>query len=70
MKLFVTHSGFLSTTETVYNGVPIVAIPVAGDQKMNAVSSTNAGFGVHIFMDDLTESTLSEAIEEVMTNPK
>lgn len=39
-KLFITHGGLLSTTETTYHGVLILAVPVFADQEMNAARAT------------------------------
>jgi hypothetical protein len=35
VKLFITHGGLLSTTEAAYAAVPVLGIPVFGDQKVN-----------------------------------
>ncbi|XP_056643375.1 UDP-glucosyltransferase 2-like isoform X1 [Diorhabda sublineata] len=70
IKLFITHGGFLSTIETVYHGVPTVAIPVFADQKQNAESTVSAGFAKIVNFADISEQTISDAIDEVITNKK
>ena len=70
LKLFITHGGLLSTTEAVTRGVPIVGIPVMGDQPLNMKFNSAAGFGVAVDFDDLNEETLYNAITEVLNNPK
>ncbi|XP_072387621.1 UDP-glucosyltransferase 2-like [Diabrotica undecimpunctata] len=70
IKLFITHGGFLSTIETVYHGVPTVAIPVLGDQLKNARQSESDGYTKVIEMQELTEELLSSTIEEVISNKK
>jgi UDP:flavonoid glycosyltransferase YjiC (YdhE family) len=32
IKAFITHGGMLSIQESVYNGVPLIGLPVYGDQ--------------------------------------
>jgi len=34
VKLFITHGGLLGTTEAIVEGVPILGIPIFGDQKV------------------------------------
>uniref|UniRef100_V5GU86 UDP-glucuronosyltransferase n=1 Tax=Anoplophora glabripennis TaxID=217634 RepID=V5GU86_ANOGL len=70
VKLFITHGGLLSTTETVYHGVPIIAIPIFGDQKMNAYNAKEAGYGLILPFTEMTEETLSSALAEILENPK
>ncbi|KAJ8980270.1 hypothetical protein NQ317_005128 [Molorchus minor] len=70
VKVFITHGGLLSTTETVYNGVPIVAIPILGDQKMNAYGAQDAGYGIVLPFNELTEQKLTSVLDEIITNPK
>ncbi|KAF5304917.1 hypothetical protein FQR65_LT00801 [Abscondita terminalis] len=70
MKLFITHGGLLSTTEAIYNGVPMIGIPFFGDQAANVAESVLKGYAVGIPYLELSEETLSKAISEVMDNPK
>lgn len=37
IKLFISHGGYLSTTEAAYEGVQTLGIPVYGDQMVNAI---------------------------------
>ena len=70
LKLFITHGGLLSTTEAVTRGVPLVGIPVAGDQPVNMKYTTEAGFGITLEIDDISQDNFYEAIQEVLNNPK
>lgn len=69
-KLFITHGGLLSTIETIYFAVPIIAIPVFADQRGNAKRAECSGFGVTISFNAINEELLSEKINEILTNPK
>ncbi|KAK5645028.1 hypothetical protein RI129_006328 [Pyrocoelia pectoralis] len=69
-KLFITHGGLLSTMESTYHGVPIVAIPIFADQELNAANAESNGYAVVVSYDDLKEDELYEAINKVLTNPK
>jgi hypothetical protein len=69
LKLFITHGGLLSTTETIYHGVPALAIPIAGDQKLNARQIVNMGIGLTIGYQEITEEALSNKINQLLSNP-
>uniref|UniRef100_T1H5D9 UDP-glucuronosyltransferase n=1 Tax=Megaselia scalaris TaxID=36166 RepID=T1H5D9_MEGSC len=43
---FITHGGLLSTTESIYHGVPIIGIPMFGDQFLNMAQAVNGGYGL------------------------
>ncbi|GLG96693.1 ADP,ATP carrier protein 1 [Gryllus bimaculatus] len=48
LRLFITHGGLMSTQEAVYHGVPVVGIPLFGDQQLNMNRAAAAGFGVSL----------------------
>ncbi|XP_018579875.1 UDP-glucuronosyltransferase 2B15-like [Anoplophora glabripennis] len=70
VKLFITHGGLLSTIETVYHGVPIIAIPIGGDQKMNAYGAERQGYGIVLPLREISEEKLSGLLDEVLANPQ
>ncbi|XP_028153736.1 UDP-glycosyltransferase UGT5 [Diabrotica virgifera virgifera] len=70
VKLFITHGGFLSTIETMYHGIPTVSVPVINDQKTNARQAEKNGISIVVDYNTLTEEQLSEAIEEILSNPR
>ncbi|CAK1545463.1 unnamed protein product [Leptosia nina] len=71
LKFFITHGGQLSTTEAIHFGVPVIGIPVLGDQHANMNSVKSKGFGITV---QLTEQylvkDLYEAIKEIKSNPR
>uniref|UniRef100_A0A1Y1MYZ1 UDP-glucuronosyltransferase n=1 Tax=Photinus pyralis TaxID=7054 RepID=A0A1Y1MYZ1_PHOPY len=70
IKLFVTHGGLLSIIETIYHGVPIVGIPIFGDQEMNMAVVEADGYGKLLRFSALTEETFRKALTEVLNNDK
>ncbi|XP_044267212.1 UDP-glycosyltransferase UGT5-like [Tribolium madens] len=69
VKAFISHGGLLSTMESVYHAVPIVGIPVMADQKMNIQLAVSYGYAVAVPYQELSEETLTEALNQVLTNP-
>nr|ASX93996.1 UDP-glycosyltransferase UGT42D1 [Zygaena filipendulae] len=63
---FFSHSGMGSTTESIHYGVPMVAMPILGDQPSNAASVEESGLGVQIQMKDLTKDNLIKAFKKVL----
>lgn len=65
--LLITHGGHGSTTEAIYHGIPIVAIPFAMDQKTNAKSlADNLGMGVVIDSQTLTADQILSTITHTL----
>uniref|UniRef100_A0A2P2I4R3 UDP-glucuronosyltransferase 2C1-like n=1 Tax=Hirondellea gigas TaxID=1518452 RepID=A0A2P2I4R3_9CRUS len=70
MRLFITHGGLLSTQEATYHGVPILGIPVFGDQEGNMAGAEAQGWGIKLSWDELTQQSLAAAIEHLINNPE
>ncbi|CAG4945820.1 unnamed protein product [Parnassius apollo] len=66
---FFSHAGMGGTTEAIHFGVPIVAMPVMGDQPANAAAIEESGLGVQIQINDLTKQNLVAAFKKVV-DPK
>lgn len=56
----------LSTTEAIYHGVPMIGMPVFGDQPANAGAMEESGLGVQIQIRDLTKENLSQKLKTVL----
>lgn len=68
--MFVTHGGLLSVTETVHFGVPIISIPVFGDQFINALRAERKGYGKKVDLTYTMDQDIKEALNELLSNPK
>ena len=69
-KLFITHGGLNSIFEAVYHGVPILGLPFGTDQKLNMRKAVEEGYARRIFWPDLSQELLSEAIGDMLHNPR
>ncbi|SPP82269.1 UDP-glucuronosyltransferase 1-5 [Drosophila guanche] len=69
-KLFITHAGKGGITEAQYHGVPMVALPIFGDQLGNADQMQNSGYGLALDLQSITEESLTAALKEVLENDK
>jgi len=69
IKLFITHGGLLGTTEALVEGVPVLGLPVFGDQNMNMAKAVARGYGLKIGLDEITEEKVSHALNELLFNP-
>ena len=56
-KLFLTHCGLLSFQESVYHGVPMLAMPLINDQHANAARIVRMGLGELMPWKELSEQS-------------
>ncbi|MDZ3952286.1 macrolide family glycosyltransferase [Bacillus thuringiensis] len=66
--VFVTHGGMNSTSEALYYGVPLVVIPVTGDQPVVAKRVVEMGAGVQLNRKEVTSERLREAVQQVQAD--
>ncbi len=65
--LTITHAGMNTTLESLSNGVPMVAIPVANDQPGVAARIAYTGVGELVSLKELSVSKVRSAIGKVLT---
>lgn len=70
VRVFVTHGGLLSTQESIHHGVPVVGIPLFGDQRFNMAIAKSKGWGVTVDFLSITQEALQAALKEVLENPR
>ncbi|KAL1491842.1 hypothetical protein ABEB36_012377 [Hypothenemus hampei] len=72
VKLFITHGGLLSSIETIYHGVPILAIPIVGDQMGNSDLAVSNGYALKLKYNspEFTKENFEKSLNELLRNPK
>ncbi|XP_023027651.1 UDP-glucosyltransferase 2 [Leptinotarsa decemlineata] len=68
LKAIVTHGGLMTKIEAIHYGVPMVGIPLFGDQKNTVAHSVSEGIAIQIRLGELSEETLYNAITEIISN--
>ncbi|XP_037089979.1 UDP-glucosyltransferase 2-like [Pollicipes pollicipes] len=66
-RLFISHGGFASVLEALCHGVPLLAMPVTGDQQSNAAHAADLGVAEVLTWESLTSETLQAAIRSAMS---
>jgi glucuronosyltransferase len=56
----------MSFQEGIFNRLPMIVIPFTGEQYRNGLYAERHGFGKLLEFDDLTNETLTAAIDEVL----
>lgn len=70
IKAFIYQGGLQSTEEAIAAGVPLIALPIFGDQEQNVNKMVHIGGAVKLNIRSFTKSDLQEAILEVAENVK
>jgi UDP:flavonoid glycosyltransferase YjiC (YdhE family) len=66
VRLYLSHCGASSTMEAVYHGVPVVAMPVYGDQLANGKRLEAAGVGINMDRKNFTAEELTTNIQTLI----
>ncbi|CAG4992038.1 unnamed protein product [Colias eurytheme] len=69
VKLFITQAGLQSTDEAITAGVPVIGMPVLGDQWYNAEKYVHHRIGLKLDLYTLTEESFENAIQTVIGDP-
>ena len=64
--LFFTHAGPSSTNEALYHGVPMIAMPIGGDQIQEAMRIVAAGVGMSFQKNAFSVEDISGAVEKIL----
>ncbi|CAH2230254.1 jg20003 [Pararge aegeria aegeria] len=68
IKLFITQGGLQSTDEALTAGVPLIGVPMLGDQWFNVEKYVIHNIGIKLSIETLTDEILKSSIENVIGN--
>ncbi|KAJ9582123.1 hypothetical protein L9F63_003537, partial [Diploptera punctata] len=63
---YIGHGGLLGTIEAVYAGVPMLGIPILGDQGMNVASMEMSNMGVRLDFNDINKQNILNALNTIL----
>ncbi|XP_054439989.1 UDP-glucuronosyltransferase 3A1-like isoform X2 [Pteronotus mesoamericanus] len=70
IRLFVTHGGLNSIMEAIQYGVPMVGVPISGDQPGNMVRVVAKKLGVSLRFQQIKAETLALKMKEVIEDKR
>jgi glucuronosyltransferase len=68
MKLFISHCGLGGIVESKYHGVPILGLPLFGDQSTNCNEIVREGWSLQLNIKEMTEEKFSDTISLLINN--
>ncbi|KAJ8679192.1 hypothetical protein QAD02_014979 [Eretmocerus hayati] len=63
---FITHGGLMSTQESIFYGVPMIGIPLFGDQHFNVATYVKRNIAIKIDVRDISEKTMTDALHKIL----
>jgi UDP:flavonoid glycosyltransferase YjiC (YdhE family) len=69
VDLAIIHGGYNSTTAALDFGLPLVLVPIAADQPMNAARCKELGVARVVEPLSMTRESIREAVRDVLDTP-
>ncbi|XP_046979442.1 UDP-glucosyltransferase 2-like isoform X1 [Schistocerca americana] len=70
LKFFITHGGMMSVQEALHFAVPLLGVPIYGDQEPNLLKVQSLGYGIMLLFNNITEKSFQWAVNELLLNPR
>ena len=65
--MIITHGGMNSSSEGLYNGVPLIVVPQFGDQPLVARRVAELGAGIPL-IGSVTPKDIENAVNQILYN--
>ena len=66
----IYHCGINGVFEAIYHGIPVICIPIQGDQRDNAKRLEVKGVGLQLELSSLTSHVLVEAVNTLLEDKR
>lgn len=66
--LFISHGGMFGTIEGLYRGLPMLFIPLYGDQHRNAMKAVGRGYALRMNFNQITTESLSANLNSLLND--
>jgi MGT family glycosyltransferase len=70
VKAFLSHCGMNSISESLFNGKPILGMPMFGDQHYNAARVADLGVGLRMNKDRFSATEVTEKILQLISDER
>ncbi|PSN47387.1 hypothetical protein C0J52_11157 [Blattella germanica] len=70
IRAFISHCGKMSTTESLYRGVPVIGVPFLADQWLNLQQMMAKGVAVKLDFMTLTKESVLSSVLEILNNKR
>ncbi|KZC14156.1 UDP-glucuronosyltransferase 1-7C [Dufourea novaeangliae] len=70
VKCYFGHGGLLGLSEGVHTGIPMILMPLFGDQYQNAMAARARGVAIVLKYSELNERDLRHAVDEIFNNTR
>jgi glucuronosyltransferase len=68
-RVFITHVGQMGIQEAVYNGVPMLGIPLYSDQRHNTENLVLKGVAVKLDYYSIGKYPVLSTLKKILQNP-
>uniref|UniRef100_A0A0N4ZAL4 glucuronosyltransferase n=1 Tax=Parastrongyloides trichosuri TaxID=131310 RepID=A0A0N4ZAL4_PARTI len=65
-KMIITHGGYNSLQESILAGIPMLCVPLFGDQPRNSRLAEKHGFGLYLAKSDINQKNIYKSIKTII----